>query len=163
MWWTRIVGALVLLIGTSFLAQWLLPRRTAGSTRRNYLRWDIAPIIAFFGALLLALSFAEAARRELIAPWGWGIAFGLFVSLAGWALLGYRRRRAARPHASVWSSLQRFGTLLLALVLGLYLSIRVFGTALEVFVAAAFGILVVASAVALFVGNKPITEETNVK
>jgi hypothetical protein len=163
MWWTRIVGALVLLIGISFLAQWLLPRRTTGTTRRKYLRWDIAPIIAFFGALLLALSFAEAARGELIAPWGWGIAFGLLVSLAGWAMLGYRRSRAARPPASAWSLLQRFGTLLLAAVLGLYLSIRVFGTALEVFVAAALGILIVASAVAMFVENKPITEETNVK
>jgi hypothetical protein len=39
----------------------------------------------------------------------------------------------------------------------------VFGTALEVFVAAALGILIVASAVAMFVENKPITEETNVK
>ncbi len=163
MWWTRIVGALVLLIGISFLAQWLLPRRTSGTTRRKYLRWDIAPIIAFFGALLLALSFAEAARDELIAPWGWGAAFGLLVSLGAGAALGYRRNRAARPPASAWSLLQRFGTLLLAAVLGLYLSIRVFGTALEVFVAAAFGILVVASAVALFVKNKPIIEENHGK
>ncbi len=163
MWWTRIVGALVLLIGISFLAQWLLPRKTTGNTRSQYLRWDIAPIIAFFGALLLALSFAEAARRDLLAPWGWGIAFGLLLSLGAGTLLSYRRRRAARGRARVWSSLQRYGTPLLAAVLGLYLSIRVFGTALEVFAAGAFGILVVAVAVALFVGTKPIAEEDNGK
>jgi len=41
--------------------------------------------------------------------------------------------------------------------------VRVFGAALEVSVAAALGLLVIAAAVALFVGSKPISEENHGK
>jgi hypothetical protein len=165
MLWIQIVAALVLLTAATYLIQWLVPRnRSKGIPRRQYLRWDVAPIAGFFAALLLALSFAEAARREVIAPWGWGLAFGLIVSIGAWVLLGNRGHRAARQRASLWHYLRRYGTPVIATVIGLYLAVRVFGSALGVFIAAAIGVVVMAAAVAMFVGNKqPIHEENNGK
>jgi len=160
MLWTRIVGVLVLLVAATFLVQWLVPRGSrAGIPRKQYLRWDIAPIVGFLGALLLALSFALAATGRVIEPWAWGAAFGLLISAGAWALISYRRNRTDRGKASVWQSIQRYGTLVIAAVIGLYLAVRVFGAALEVFAAAALGTFAIAGAVAIFVGNKSITEE----
>jgi len=157
-WWTRIVGALGLLVAATFLIQWLAPRgRDQGIARQRYLRRDIAPIVGFFGAVLLALSLAEAVRRDVIAQWGWGIAFGLLIGAGVGALLFYRRNRA--PRASVWQFLRRYGALTIAIITGVYLAVRVFGAALEMFVAAALGMFVVAAAAAIFVRNKTITEE----
>ena len=95
----------------------------------------------------------------MIEPWAWGAAFGLLISAGAWALISYRRNRTDRGKASVWQSIQRYGTLVIAAVIGLYLAVRVFGAALEVFAAAALGTFAIAGAVAIFVGNKSITEE----
>ena len=164
MWWTRIVGALALLIAVTYLIQWLMPRgKSKGVPRRQYLRWDIAPTVGFFGAVLLALSFAQAATSQAIQPWAWGAAFGLVFSASAWVWSAYRRQRAAPERFSVWRSAQRYGTLVIATVIGLYVAVRVFGAPLEVFAAAALGVFVVALAAAMFVGNKPIAEETHGK
>jgi len=164
MWWTNIVGGLVLLIVATYVIQWLVPSsRSKGTRRRQYLRWDIAPIIGFFGVLLLGLSFAEAARLGVIASWGWGILLGLLISAGVWWLLSFRQNRAARRQVSVWQILRRYGTPVIAAAIGMYLAVRVFGAALEVSVAAALGLLVIAAAVALFVGSKPISEENHGK
>lgn len=165
MLWMQIVGALVLLAAATYLIQWLVPRnRSKGIPRRQYLRWDVAPMAGFLAALLLTLSFAQAAQREVITPWGWGLAFGLIVCIGAWVLSGHRRHRGTRERTSLWQYLRRYGTLAIAALIGLYLAVRVFGSALEVFVAAAIGVVVTTAAVAMFVGNKqPIHEEKNGK
>jgi hypothetical protein len=164
MLWTRIVGVLVLLVAATYLVQWLAPRGGKREIpRKQYLRWDVAPIVGFFGALLLALSFAQAATNQVIEPWVWGDIFGLLVSVGAWVLFPNRPNRAARGRPSVWQSIRRYGTLVIAGVIGIYLAVRVFGAALEVFVAAALGTFIIAAAVAIFVGNKSITEERNGK
>jgi cobalamin synthase len=154
----------MLLVVATYLIQWLVPHsKSKAVPRRQYLRWDIAPVVAFFGVLLLVLSFAEAARRDYIAPWGWGIALGLLISAGVWVLMAYRQNRAARGRMGIWQSIQRYGTLVIALAIGLYLAVRVFGAALEVLAAAALGLFVLAAAVAMFVGNRPIAGENNDK
>ncbi|MDE3088350.1 MAG: hypothetical protein KGJ80_03040 [Chloroflexota bacterium] len=160
--WTRIVGVLGALVIATYLIQWLVPRRqTQESLRLSFLRWDIAPVVAFFGVLVLALSLAEAARQDVIAQWGAGIALGFIVSAGAWALTRYRRN-AARPKGA-WQYLRQYGALGPASALVLYLSVRVLGAALEVFIAGAIGMIVIAIAAAVFFGNRPITEENNGK
>jgi hypothetical protein len=164
MLWTRIVGVLVLLVAVTYLVQWLVPRGGKREIpRKQYLRWDIAPIVGFFGALLLALSFAQAATSQVIEPWAWGDVFGLLISAGAWVLFSNRQNRAAHGRPSVWQSVRRYSPLVIAGVIGIYLAVRVFGAALEVFVAAALGTFVIAAAVAIFVGNKSITGEQNGK
>ena len=152
MLWLRIVVALVLLVIATYLVQWLVPRRGAHANRRQYVRWDIAPIVGFFGALLLALSFALAVQSDVLVAWAWGIAFGFIVSVIVWTLGVYRRNQTAQG-AGVRKIVKRFVPLALALLIGLYLAVRVFGAVLEVFATAALGICVIAFAVILFTGH----------
>jgi hypothetical protein len=157
--WLRIVGALVLLILATYLVRWLVPRRGAPVNRHQFVRWDLAPIVGFFGTLLLALSFALAVQNDAVAPWGWGFAFGFVVSALGWMLGIYRPNGHRRKRAGVGLGVKRLVPPALVLLIGLYLAVRVLGAALEVFAAAAFGVGVLALAVTLFVGSKPeITE-----
>jgi hypothetical protein len=159
MLWLRVVVALILLVIATYLIQWLVPRRGNPASRRQYMRWDIAPIVGFFGALLLALSFALAAQSDDIVQWGWGFGFGFIVSLLGWTLGVYRQNQVARKRAGSRHIAKRYAPLTIAVLVGLYLGIRVFGAALEVFVVATLGVCVLAFALTLFVGNKPeITE-----
>jgi hypothetical protein len=153
MLWTRIVGALALLLAATFLIQWLMPRRQSQPMARSrFLRWDLAPVVGFIGAVLLALSLVEASRREMIAQWGWGIALGLVVSAAAWAHVSFGQRRAA-ARASVWRYVQQYGMFAIALGIGFYLGVRVFGAMLGVFAASALSVGVIAIAIALFHGN----------
>lgn len=169
--WTRVFAALVLLLIASFAIQALIPRRARARKMapRLYMQWDVAPVIGFFGAILLALSFAEAVRREVIAAWGWGSASGLIASASVWAALVYRQSHPARnaqretTGPAAWRLVRRYGAVLLFAVLGLYLAVRLFGAALEVFIAGALGVLVIAMAVAVFARNRHITEERNGK
>ncbi len=162
--WSRVVIVLLLLLIATYLIRWLVPRGASkGISRNQYLRWDIAPIVGFFGALLLVLSFAQAATSQVIEPWVYGAAGGLLISVGAWILGVYRPNRAARGRAGFLQTLQRYGTLVIAAIIGLYFAVRVFGAALEVLVAGALGTFVVAAAVAMFVGNKSVTEERNGK
>ena len=164
MLWANIVGVLVLLIIVSYLIQWLVPHGPSKAVSRSrYLRGDVAPIVGFFGAILLALSFAQAAESNALAPWAGGDAFGLILSGGAWLFGFYRQRQGTSKKRSVLQTVRRYGTVVIGSIIGLYLAVRIFGAVLEVFVAAALGMFVIAFAVALFNGNKPIVEEKNGK
>ena len=159
MLWLRIVVALVLLVIATYLIQWLVPRRGAKANRRQYMRWDVAPIVGFFGALLLALSFALAAQSNTVVQWGWGFVLGFVVSVLAWTLGFFRQNQTPRKRAGIRQIVQRYVPLAIATLIGLYLAVRVLGAVLEVFVVAALGVCALAFAVMLFVGNRPeITE-----
>jgi hypothetical protein len=164
MLWMQIVVGLGVLVAATFLLQWLLPRgKSRQASRSRYLRWDIAPIVGFLGALLLGLSFAAASLHAAITEWTWGLGLGVVLGIGAWILNGYRKRSTVQSRPSTWARVQKYGKLAIAVAAGLYLSVRVLGSALEVFSAAAIGVLVLATAAAMFVGNKPIPEEENVK
>ena len=135
--WGRIVGVLVVLIVITFLAQWILPRgKSKQAVRRQYLRRDVAPMLGFFGVLILGLSFAEALRREVIAAWGWGVVLGVALSFSLWVLWNYNSNQPPTGR-SLWYYIRQFGLPVVAVVIGTYLAVRVFGTMVEVFVASA--------------------------
>src|SRR5574341_229523 len=89
--WLRVIAAVALLFVAAFVIQILISRsRARNFSSRQYAMWDVAPVAGFLGAVLLALSFAEAARREVIEAWRWGIAFGLILSGGVGAAAVYR-------------------------------------------------------------------------
>ena len=159
MLWLRIVVALALLVIATYLIQWLVPRRGAKANHRQYMRWDIAPIVGFFGALLLALSFALAVQSGAIVQWGWGFVFGFVVSALAWTLGIYRQNQTAHKRAGSRQIVRRYVPLAIAVLVGLYLTIRVFGAVVEVIAVAALGVFVLAFAVTLFVSNRPEISE----
>jgi len=162
MLWARIVGALVLLVVLSYLIQWIVPRGKSKTTaRRRYMRWDVAPLVAFFGAALLVLSFAQAVESDAIAQWGWGAVFGLIVSGGAWTLGLYRANPVTGKRPSLLQTARRYGTLVIGASIGLYLAVRIFGAAMQVLAAGTLGVCAILFAVALFAGNKPIVEEKN--
>jgi len=119
--------------------------------------WDVAPVIGFLGAVLLALAFVESARREVLDAWRWGIAFGfLLTACAGLAMI-YRGNRRVAGNATglrAWLRIvQTYGLVLLFGILGLVIAVRVIGAMLEVFIASALGTLVIAIAIAVFAVN----------
>jgi|GEM_PF-793706 hypothetical protein len=159
--WAQIVGALVVLVITTYVIQFFIPRSARSNARRASARWDIAPLLGFFGALLLALSLTEALRRAVIEAWAWGSALGLVASVVFWIALGYRENvtqpRSESALRATFRIVRTYGTLVLVIVLGVYLAARVFGAVVEVFVAGAIGILIVAMAVRIFVRARQIT------
>ena len=162
MLWTQIVGTLVVLIVLSYLIQWLVPRGTSKVVaRRRYLRWDIAPIVAFFGVVLLALSFALAVESNAIVPWGLGAVFGLILSGGAWVFGLFRQNQPTGKRAGILQIIRRYGPPIIGAAIALYLAVRIFGAVLEVFVAGTFGVCAIVVAMALFTGNKPIVEEKN--
>lgn len=164
MLWAQIVAALVILLVVTYLLQMVLPRsRSNGIPRRQYLRWDVAPVVGFFGALLFGLSLALAAQQEVIVQWGWGLAFGVIVGAGAWVLRSRGKNRPAQAASGPWAYLQRYGKFALAAAIGLYLSLRVLGAGFEVFAGAAVAVLILASAAAMFIENRPIGEKSNGK
>jgi hypothetical protein len=160
MLWTQIVGTLVVLIILSYLIQWLLPRgKSKAIARRRYIRWDVAPLVAFFGAVLLALSFAQALEAHVIAQWGGGAIFGLIVSGGAWTLGVYRSNPVTGKRPGLLQIVRRYGTPVIAASIGLYLGVRFFGAPLQVLVAGTLGVCAIVFALALFTRNKPIVEE----
>ncbi len=153
--WERIVGLLILLIFLSFAIQWVLPRGTRGRKidSRRYLRWDIAPIIGFFGLVLLGLAFLEAFRQTVTYAWALGSGAGLLAGASLW--LAWRplppngKREAAWRTA--WRFIRTYGLIFVVVLLGLNIGVRVLGAAIEVFVAAAAGIIMLAMAALVFV------------
>ena len=124
--WGRIVGVFLVLIVITFLVQWILPRKSKQAARRQYLRRDVAPMIGFFGILILGLSFAEAGRREVIPAWGWGVVLGVAVSFSLWVIWNYLNSQPPIER-SLWYYIRRFGVPVVAVIIGMYLAIRVFG------------------------------------
>jgi hypothetical protein len=160
MLWTQIVGALVLLIVLSYLIQWLLPRgKSKAMARRRYLRWDVAPLVAFFGTVLLVLSFAQAVEANDMILWGGGAVFGLIVSGGAWTLGLYRSNPVTGKRPGLLQTVRRYGTLVIGSSIGLYLAVRIFGVPLQVLVAGMLGVCAIVFALALFTGNKPMVEE----
>lgn len=149
--WTRIVGALVALIVVSFAIQWVLPRgaRRGRVSARQYLLWDIGPMVAFFSFLLLALSLIEAERQGYLWSWAWGSGLGLVASIGVWLALPYAWR--SRPATSrrepvwrlAWRLIRTFGPILIVLAIGLNLLTRWLGSVVEVFAAGALGVGIV--------------------
>jgi hypothetical protein len=155
--WTNIVAAMVLLV----IATWLIERLLLGKRKgpaRDYVTRDIVPIIAFFGFLILALSFVEALHRDVVAAWGLGIACGLLMCVVVWIALGYRERQPARARVSgvraVWRYLRTYGLTALFVILGIYLAIRFIGVVVGIFVASALGALMLSMAIAVFAGAR---------
>ncbi|MBM3130420.1 MAG: hypothetical protein FJ009_17560 [Chloroflexi bacterium] len=151
--WSQIVATLVILIVVTYVIQLFLPRARGGA-RRTSVRWDIAPVIGFFGVVLLALSFAEALRRILIEVWLIGLACGLVAGLFLWIALGARANELTRPRGSALGAtiraLRALGLPALFAVLGVSLAARFLGAIVEVFIAGLLGALVLALAMWLF-------------
>lgn len=163
--WTRTLGTLVLLIAASYVAQALFPQaRGRPREPKPYLMWDLAPLLGFFGALLLVLSFVEALRQQVLVAWGGGSALGLVAGLGLWLTLAYGGSRStaidppARKKEStwrlMWHFLRTYGPPLLLVSLALNVAIRWMGSALEVFAAGAAGVFVIALALAVFAGAR---------
>ncbi len=151
--WTRIVGGLVVLFAATYLIQFLFPRGTQKTARR--LKQDqFAPMIAFFGIVLLALSWLEAIRREALVAWALGDGVGVIAALGLGIVLANRGAAAPPPRESTLRAtvrvLRTYGTLILGAALAIYLAVRVFGATVEVFIAGAFGVIILASAATLF-------------
>ena len=160
MLWTQIVGGLVLLIVLSYLIQWLLPHgKSKAAARQRYLRWDVAPLVGFIGAVLLVLSFAQAVQANDYVQWGGGAVFGLIVSGGAWMRGLYRSNPATGKRPGVLQTARRYGMPAIGLAIGLYFAVRFFGAPVQVLVAGTLGACALVFALALFTGNKPMVEE----
>jgi hypothetical protein len=159
--WSQIVATLIVLIVVTYVIQLFLPRARGGASRTS-LRWDVAPVLGFFGAILLALAFLEALRRVMIEAWLIGIACGVVAGAFLWIVLGARSDLLPRPRGSALvatiRALRAFGLPVLFALLGVYLAIRFVGAIVEVFIAGLLGALVLALAVWLFLGSQPTTK-----
>lgn len=157
--WTRIVGSLVVLIVISFAIQWMVPRSARGSRigARQYLIWDIGPIVGFFSIVLLVLSLVEAERQGYLWAWAWGSGLGLLVSVVLWLVVAHTWR--ARPITTrrvpawrlAWRLVRTFGPVMVVLLVGLNLLTRWLGSVVEVFAAGAIGVCVVVVTLLLLV------------
>ncbi len=157
--WTRIVGSLVVLIVISFAIQWMVPPSARGSRvgARQYLIWDIGPIIGFFSVVLLVLSLIEAARQGYLWAWAGGSALGLLASVVLWLAVAHTWR--SRPITArrepvwrlAWRLVRTFGPVIVVLLVGLNLLTRWLGSVIEVFAAGAFGVCVVALTLLLLI------------
>ncbi|MBI4786112.1 MAG: hypothetical protein HY782_03580 [Chloroflexi bacterium] len=163
--WTQIVGGMVLLIAASFAIQVVLPRNLRAQPRpsRQYLKRDAAPISGFLGALLLVLSFVESSRQQVIVAWGWGAAVGLVAGLGLWVAMIYWHSqpapvaRPAKRFASLrlaWRIITTYGMILLFALLGLNIAVRIMGASLEVFLAGALGVVVIAMAFVMYASSQ---------
>ena len=154
----RLIAAIAIVFIAIWLIQMILVRTRMQSARaapRHILLWDVAPIVAFFGAILLTLSFVESSRREVMDAWRWGIALGLTLGGGAWMIAIYRWNLPEIAHPSAarraWRLLRTYGTFALVAILAIYLSVRVVGVGLEVLFAGAGGVFLIAVALALFV------------
>lgn len=118
---------------------------------------ELAPVIGFIGAILLALAFVEAARREVMAAWNWGIGLGLVLAVVGgviWLMTADVRRGVRESSWRAWIRVVRtYGIVVLIGVLGVIIAVRVIGALLEVFIASALGVLAIGIAAAIFAAS----------
>jgi cadmium resistance protein CadD (predicted permease) len=160
--WNQIVATFVILILATYLVQLFVPR-ARHSTRRTSVRWDVAPVVGFLAVVLLALAFAEALHRAMLAAWLIGLLGGLGLGVVVWIALGARAdwlptRRESALRATV-RVLRVFGPPALMALLLFALAARVFGSIVEVFGAALAGALVLAMAVWLFLVSQPVMND----
>lgn len=159
--WTHIVTTLVVLILATYVIQLLLPR-TRGGANRTTVRGDVAPVVGFLGVILLALAFAEAARRALLHAWLVGIVGGLLVGAFVWLALGTRADlRPSRNGSALRATIRIvrvFGVPTLIGLCLLALAARFLGAVVEVFSAGLVGALVCAMAVWLFLVSPRIKQ-----
>ena len=159
--WSQIVGTLVVLVVATYVIQLVLPRTRSGA-RRTSARWDLAPVIGFFGILLLALSFTEALRRVVIEVWLVGIALGLVLSAFLWIALGSRETSAPRSRGSALLAtirvIRTFGLPVLFALIGVYLAVRFIGAVVEVFVSGLLGAMIIAMAIWIFIVSRQATK-----
>jgi len=158
--WSQIVGTLVVLVVATYIIQLVLPRARGGA-RRTSARWDIAPVIGFFGVLLLALSLTEALRRVVIEVWLVGIVLGLVLSAFLWIALGSWEIAPTRQRGSALLAtirlIRTFGLPVLIALIGVYLAVRFVGAIVEVFVSGLLGAAIVALAIWIFLVGRQTT------
>ncbi len=156
--WTNIVVTLVMLIALTYLVQWLVPStRGRPGAARQYIQHDVAPILGFFGLVLLALSFVEALRLLAMLAWALGAAFGLVAALGLWIALTFwwglprpTEQRRTSPVRILFRIVRTYGIVILVGLLGLNIGVRLFGPAVEMFISGALGVLVIGAAAAVF-------------
>ena len=159
--WSQIVVALFLLVIATYVLELFLPRSRQGQSRTSA-RWDVAPMLGFFGILVLALSLMEAYRRALIEAWGWGILLGVILGIAVW--VGAQAQPVApvqKKGSALWVTLRflrTYGIAIIVAVIGIYAASKIFGSIIEVFVSGALGVLIIAIAVRIFVNGASIQE-----
>lgn len=147
-----------MLIGLTYLVQWLVPStRGRPGAARQFVRRDIAPIIGFFGFVLLALSFLESMRQQAMPVWALGAGFGLVGAVGLWIALTFwwsLPRPATQPRTSTFRFLLRivktYGVVVLVGLLGLNLAMRVFGPSVEIFISGALGVVVMGTAAVVY-------------
>jgi hypothetical protein len=158
--WSQIVGTLVVLVVATYIIQLVLPRARGGA-RRTSARWDVAPVIGFFGVLLLALSLTEALRRVVIEVWLVGIVLGLVLSAFLWIALGSWEIAPTRQRGSALLAtirlIRTFGLPVLIALIGVYLAVRFVGAIVEVFVSGLLGAAIVALAIWIFLVGRQTT------
>ena len=158
--WSQIVGTLVVLVVATYIIQLVLPRARGGA-RRTSARWDVAPVIGFFGVLLLALSLTEALRRVVIEVWLVGIVLGLVLSAFLWIALGSWEITPTRQRGSALLAtirlIRTFGLPVLIALIGVYLAVRFVGAIVEVFVSGLLGAAIVALAIWIFLVGRQTT------
>lgn len=155
--WYQIVATLVILILATYAIQLFVPRARI-KTRRTSVRWDVAPVIGFLAAILLALALAEALRRGIPEVWLLGIIVGLVLGVGMWIALGTRtdlmpsRNGGSALRATV-RVVRAFALPVLGGLLALTFAARVLGSIVEVFSAALVGAGGLAMAVWLFLAS----------
>ena len=161
--WTQIVGGLALLIVGTYVVQLFAPR-SRSSHNRTSAHMDFAPALGFFGVLLLALSLVESIRQSVMQAWAVGIALGFVLGIGTWIVLVYPKDEPKQKKQSALLATLRlvrtYGMPLVLAVIGTYLAIRIFGSAVEVFVAGTFGVLLVTIALRIFVGVKKVSQQS---
>ena len=167
--WSQIVGILVVLVVATYVIQLVLPR-SRGGARRTSARWDVAPVIGFFGILLLALSFAEALRNTQtealrntqIEVWLVSLLLGLLLSAFLWIALGSRAPSPARARGSALLAtirlIRTFGLPVLLALIGVYLAVRFVGAVVEVFVSGLLGAAMIAMVIWIFLISRQTTK-----
>lgn len=159
--WTQIVVTLFLLIIVTYVLQLFLPRARQGQSRTS-VRWDIAPMLGFFGVLLLALSLLDALRRTLIEAWGAGILLGVILGVAVWVGAQAQPKTAVQQKGSAllatFRFLRTYGIVIVVAIIGIYVTGKILGPIVQVFVSGALAILLVAIAARMFAGGMPIQE-----
>jgi hypothetical protein len=124
--------------------------------------WDVAPLVGFLGIVLLVLSLVEAIRQEILVAWGGGSALGLIGGLSMWIALTHMAGSPFAPSVSspprkrrsflggIWHHVRTFGPPLLVGLVTVNIVIRIVGPGVEIFLAAALGVAIVAVAVIVF-------------
>lgn len=159
--WSQIVGILAILVVATYAIQLFLPHARGGA-RRTSARWDVAPVIGFFGILLLALSFTEALRRVVIEVWLVSLLLGLLLSAFLWIALGSRAPSPARARGSALLAtirlIRTFGLPVLFALIAVYLAVRIVGSVVEVFISGLLGTAMIAMAVWIFLISRQTTK-----